>query len=97
MTPGRIAMAIAVLALVSVMAVLFFPVMQGPYSAVHGPVTVFHAARRAAGLRITAVRAGLGAIRRHCGSATPLLPWTEDLKAESQPVAFAGCNSLLRC
>jgi hypothetical protein len=99
-TPGRIATAVAVLALVSVMAVLFFPAAQGPYSAVHGPVTVFHGARAAAGLRMNVVRAGLSLFRGLCGSARallPLQPWTADLKAEFRTVSFAGCNSLLRC
>jgi hypothetical protein len=96
-THGRIVMAIAVLALISVMAILFFPAVQGPYSAVHGPVTVFHAARAAAGLRMTVVRGGLNSIRGHCRWTMVLLLWTEDLKAEFRPVSFAGCNTSLRC
>jgi hypothetical protein len=96
-TPGRIATAIAAIALVSVMAVFFFPAVQGPYSAVHGPVTVFHAARAAAGLRMTVVRAGLNSIRGHYRSTMVLLPWTVELKAEFRLVPFAGCNTTLRC
>jgi|HubBroStandDraft_5_1064220.scaffolds.fasta_scaffold561910_2 hypothetical protein len=96
-TPGRIARVIAVIALISVMAILFFPAVQGPYSAVHGPVTVFHAARAAAGLRMTVVRAGLNSIRGHCRSTMVLLPWTVDLKAEFRPVSFGGCDTTLRC
>jgi hypothetical protein len=96
-TPGRIATAVAVLALVSVMAVLFFPAAQGPYSAVHGPVTVFHGARAAAGLRMNVVRAGLSLFRGHYRSAVALLLWTADLKAEFRTVSCAGRNSLLRC
>lgn len=96
-TPGRITTVIALIALVSVMAVFFFPAVQGPYSAVHGPVTVFHAARAAAGFRMTVVRAGLNSIRGHCRSTTVVLPWTADLKTEFRPVPFAGCNPTLRC
>jgi hypothetical protein len=96
-TLGRVAMTIAVIALVSVMAVFFFPAVQGPYSAVHGPVTVFHGARAAAGLRMNVVRAGLNLFRGHCGSTRVLLPWTPDWKAEFRTLLFGGCNSLLRC
>lgn len=85
------------IALVAVVAVLLFPAVQGPYSAVHGPVTVFHGARAAAGLRINIARSGLNLFRGLCGSAVVVLPWTTDLEAEFGTVPFAGCNSLLRC
>jgi hypothetical protein len=85
------------MALVSVMAVFFFPTVQGPYSAVHGPVTVFHAARAAAGLRMTVVLAGLNSVRGHCRSAMVPLLWTVEWKAEFRPVPFAGCDTSLRC
>ena len=56
---GRIACALGVL---GVLTVLFCPAVQGPYSAVHGPVTVFHAARAAAGARIVPVRAQVNVV-----------------------------------
>ena len=44
----RLALWLATVSVVCVLAVFFFPSAQGPYSAVHGPVTVMHAARAAA-------------------------------------------------
>ena len=96
-TLGRIAAAIAVIALVAVMTVFFFPAVQGPYSVVHGPVTVFHGARAAAGLRVSVVRAGLNLFRGLCGWAIVSLPGTADSVTGFFVVPFAGCNSLLRC
>ena len=96
-TLGRIATAVAVLAVVSVMVVFFFPAVAGPYSVVHGPATVFHGARAAAGLRMNVVRAGLSCFHGHYRSAVALLLSTADLKTEFRTVSFAGCNSLLRC
>ena len=51
------------LALVCVLGIFFCPVVSGPYSAVHGPVTALLSIRAAARLRMTIVRGGLGAIR----------------------------------
>ncbi len=58
MTPGRIGCALAVLAVVCVLAIFFFPGMEGPYSAVHGPVTALLSIRAAARLRVL-IRAGV--------------------------------------
>jgi hypothetical protein len=55
----RLAFWLAMVSGVCVLAVFLFPSSQGPYSAVHGPVTVMHAARAAAGVRMTVERAGL--------------------------------------
>ena len=51
MTPGRIACVLAVLAAVCVLATFFFPGMEGPYPAVHGPVTALLSLRAATRLR----------------------------------------------
>ena len=62
MTPGRIAW-LAVVAVVCVLGIFFFPVRGGPYSAVHGPVTALLSLRAAARLRMAIVLAGLSAVR----------------------------------
>ena len=49
---NRIESALAVIAVVCVLSIFFFPAMRGPYSVVHGPVTALLAARAAAGLRM---------------------------------------------
>jgi hypothetical protein len=56
---NRLAFWLAMVSVVCVLAVFFFPSVQGPYSAVHGPVTVMHAARAAAGVRMAVERAAL--------------------------------------
>ena len=63
MTPARFACGLALLAVISVLGIFFFPVLQGPYPAVHGPVTALLSIRAAARVRLTIVRAGLNAIR----------------------------------
>lgn len=69
MTPIRMACGLAGLAVVCVLAVVFFPAMQGPYCVIHGPVTGMHAERAAAGLRIAVNRAGRNGVRRHVRAA----------------------------
>jgi hypothetical protein len=66
MNPGRIACALAVLAVLCVLALFFFPGMEGPYPAVHGPVTALLSIRAAARLRVL-IRAGVCAMRSHFG------------------------------
>jgi len=39
--------------------IFFFPVMQGPYSVVHGPASALQAARSAARLRIVIMQGAL--------------------------------------
>src|SRR5512143_3117217 len=51
MIPGRTGCELVVLITFCVLMIFFFPVMQGPYSVVHGPATAFQAARAAARLR----------------------------------------------
>jgi hypothetical protein len=66
MTPGRIACVLAVFAVVCVLATFFFPGIEGPYPAVHGPVTALLSIRAAARLRVR-IRAGLNATRSWLG------------------------------
>jgi hypothetical protein len=98
MTSGRIASGLAVLAVVCVLAVFFFPAAQGPYSVVHGPVTVMHAARAAAGVRMAVARAGLICVRRHDAAAVVLMPSGAGLAVEFRLSALAtGTVMTLRC
>jgi hypothetical protein len=59
MTLPRFARALALVAVLGVLAVLLFPAIQGPYSAVHGPVTALQSARASAGLRMAIMHAGV--------------------------------------
>ena len=100
MTPGRIACALAVFAAVCVLATFFFPGMEGPYSAVHGPVTALLSISAAARLRVR-IRAGLQAMRSWLGYAYGELvslvsvasPWAEF----PVTIANAGSVAVLRC
>ena len=97
MNPGRIAGCFALLAMVCVMAVFFFPAVQGPYSAVHGPVTVFHGARAAAGLRMGVVQAALCCSGRGLASAAVTV-WRVDLDSERVWHSFSDRHGdILRC
>jgi len=60
MTLGRITYAVALVAVVCVLTVFFFHTIEGPYSAVKGPVTALLSARAALGVRMAIVQAGLG-------------------------------------
>lgn len=98
MTSRRIATGVAVLAVVCVLAVFFFPAAQGPYSVVHGPVTVMHAARAAAGVRMAVARAGLICVRRDVRAALVLMPCAAGHAAEFRLNALAtGTGITLRC
>jgi hypothetical protein len=57
MISGRTECALAVLAAFCVLVVFFFPALQGPYPAVHGPVTALLSLRAA--LRLGIIRNGV--------------------------------------
>jgi hypothetical protein len=98
MTPGRMGRGLALLAVLCMLTVFCFPAVQGPYSVVHGPVTVFHAARVAASLRMTIARAGLRAALSYLSAAHLLRSWTPVSKAECRPSTLAvGCGTIVRC
>ena len=95
---GRFARGLAVLAVLGVLAVFLFPSVQGPYSVVHGPVTVMHAARSAAGLRMAVQRAGLNCLGYHVSAAIVLMSFAAPHSVEFQSSALpTGTSTALRC
>lgn len=101
MTPGRIACAFAILAALCVLSIFFFPGVEGPYPAVHGPVTALLSLRAAARLRLI-IRAGINAVRRSVSSATSsssLLIRESDSDIDQMFISSAcsGCIAVLRC
>ena len=101
MTPSRLACGFALVAVFSVIGIFLFPTLQGPYSAVHGPVTALLSIRAAARLRLNIVRAGLTALGDLLYRSTlalksfawiALLSTVEDLN--SLPAGFC---TILRC
>jgi len=101
MTSGRLEYALAVVAVFCVLAIFFFPAMQGPYSVVHGPVTALLSLRAAAGLRFRIVRAGLNLIAILKSFAElPLvtLGWAVSFLQEMPAFgSLAGSSTILRC
>jgi len=61
MTSARIACSLAILAVLCVLFIFFFQALDGPYSAVHGPVTALLSLRAATQLRM-GIRAVMNAI-----------------------------------
>ena len=100
MAPGRIAGALAVFAVLAVLALFFFPGMDGPYSAVHGPVTALLSLRAAVRLR-GIIRAGVKAARTWLAQARMALlslAFCVDGSADSLAAGLSvGSPAVLRC
>jgi len=96
---GRIEGALALIAVICVLSIFFFPAMQGPYSVVHGPVTALLAARAAAGLRMSI--AGVRHVRDRLAGAH--FVWAQSLWMAIPFLEFpnnslsAECSPVLRC
>lgn len=88
---------LALLALVCVGAIFFFPALQGPYSAVNGPVTALQSAQAAARLRVAIVLAAFSLIG--C-LQIPSLAWVGSaivFRIEPQARSRVDSSTLLRC
>jgi len=91
--------ALALIAVICVLSIFFFPAMRGPYSVVHGPVTALLAARAAAGLRMSI--AGVRHVRDRLAGAH--FVWAQSLWMAIPFLEFpnnslsAECGSVLRC
>jgi len=87
---NRLAFWLSTVSVVCVLAVFFFPSAQGPYSAVHGPVTVMHAARAAAGVRMAVARGALTVFHTSRDGAVLIL-----LHSNASPSVDFRLNSVL--
>ena len=101
MPVDRIEGALAVVAVLCVLTIFFFPAMQGPYCVVHGPVTALLSIRASAALRMRMVRPGLTALRDRLHRAyqaralvVPSLVWSTESAVDD--LAASG-SSILRC
>ncbi len=97
MNPGRIGCELAVLAVLCVLTIFLFPAMQGPYSAVHGPVSALQAARAAARLRVAIVQGALRSLGNSLVSPLVVLGWMPLREAYLHSGALSGCATILRC
>lgn len=98
MTLGRVGCFLALVAVLSVLVVFFFPAMQGPYSVVHGPVTALLSARAAAGVRTAILQAGLHVLNVRFCAAFVMTLWASGILVEllkRDPVSVRA--SILRC
>ena len=100
MNPARIAGALAVLAVLCVLAIFFFPGVEGPYPAVHGPVTALLSIRAAARLRVL-IRAGMRGLRsclaRSHALTRSFLGMSRVSGAFASPNSSMGALAVLRC
>jgi len=97
MMPRQIGGTLAILVAFCIATILFFPAMQGPYSAVNGPATAFQAARASARLQAAIVHAGLNCIENW---RIPFLPGVSSTAVghpESDSASFPVCVTILRC
>jgi hypothetical protein len=87
------------MAVLSVLAIFFFPSMQGPYSVVHGPVTALLSLRAATMVRNAMVRAGQ-TVRESCARISAMLaPSTaKEISTTELPASLSlVSSSILRC
>jgi hypothetical protein len=97
MIVGRIGCKLTVLAILCVLSTFFFPPVQGPYSAAHGPVTALRAARSAAQLRMGTGRAAQNGLREGALSWS-LLPFLEtESDPKFQSASLSEFTDILRC
>ena len=94
---GRHGCEIAVLTVLCVLVIFFFPVMQGPYSVLHGPVTALRAARAGVHLRLAIMQAALSSLGGHLIAALLVLAQMSLSKAEFQSVSLPECCTVFRC
>ena len=97
MIPGRMGCELAVLTVLCVLMIFLFPMMQGPYSVVHGPVTALQAARAAARLRIVMVQGALNSLGNFLISPLAGLACMLLSEAESRSLSLPQNNTILRC
>ena len=88
---------IAVLTVICVLVIFFFPLMQGPYPVLHGPVTALRAARAAVHLRLAIVRAALSSLASCLIPALAICTQFSLSTAEFQTVSLPECNTVFRC
>ena len=80
-----------------VLTIFLFPVMQGPYSAVNGPVSALQATRNAARVRLSIVQSALKSLGNILALSLVFLFYMGIVLADSEPASFPACDSILRC
>jgi hypothetical protein len=87
---------LAVLAMISIICIFLFPVAQGPYSAIHGPVTALQAIRSAARVKLSMIAAALSRLNSPRGFLTRVR--YNSLQISDSEILQAGqLGAILRC
>ena len=97
MVSGRHGCEIAVFTVICVLMIFLFPLMQGPYSVLHGPVTALRAARAGVHLRLAMIQAALSSLGGHLIAALVVLAQMSLSKAKFQSVSLPECSTVFRC
>lgn len=97
----RIESSFAVLAVLCILMIFFFPSAQGPYAVVHGPVTALVSLRASAALRIRIVKSALTTLKHRLRRSEFIVHQIlgnaiQASEFRSDSVAGA-CSSILRC
>ena len=87
---------LAIVALVCVLLIFLFPATQGPYSAMHGPVSALQSTRAAANLRISIVYAALKTLNCRPNPARAVLLWVAGRGVQLTPF-LVGSKAIRRC
>lgn len=93
----RIALGIGIFAILSVLLVSFCPAVQGPYSAVRGPITTFQAARAAVRLQIAILTILLSLTGMCVGWSLLALSRRPHYYAERHLTSLTNSIIVLRC
>jgi hypothetical protein len=96
MPSGRISCELALISILCVISIFLFPIPQGPYCAIHGPVTALQSVRSAVRLRLAMVAAALGASKLLLGGLAVLCA-AMFLSAACFSPQDVGSASILRC
>src|SRR5271165_4248441 len=95
MISGRLICELAVLAVLCVLTIFFFPGVQGPYSVVHGPATALLATRAAGRFWLGIVRDALRSLGSCLVFPIKVLSKVATPKAVFQTAAWPECDAIL--
>lgn len=88
---------LAVLVVLCVAAVFFFPAMDGPYSAVNGPVTALQSAQAATRLRVAIVQAAFSLTHNAQIASLAWISFVVIMRIEPLVRASVQGSTILRC
>jgi hypothetical protein len=97
MISGRIEYELAFLALLCTLSIFLFPAVQGPYAAVHGPVTTLQSIRVAARLRLSILAAALSVISGSLKFALVFLRGRHVCHSRIPSASLVSSTTILRC